>query len=68
MDVEVDQHTGMTVTCQVQQADGSTVTVGTFTLSNGYGHWGAPAPVGPGEKARLLDPDGAVLASATLAS
>lgn len=68
MDVEVNQHTGMTVICQVQQADGSTVTVGTFALSNGYGHWGAPAPVGQGEKARLLDSDGAVLASATLAS
>jgi hypothetical protein len=68
MDIEVDQQTGMTVICQVQQADGSTVTVGTFALSNGYGHWGAPAPVGQGEKARLLDSDGAVLASATLAS
>ena len=66
MDVEVQQHTGMTVTCQVQQADGTTVTVGTFTLSNGYGHWGAPAPVGTGEKARLVDSDGTVLASATL--
>jgi hypothetical protein len=40
--------------------------VGTFALSNGYGHWGAPAPVGTGEKARLLDSDGAVIASATL--
>jgi hypothetical protein len=68
MDVEVEQHTGMTVTCQVQQADGTTVTVGTFTLSNGYGHWGAPAPVGKGEKARLVDSDGTVLASATLAA
>ena len=68
MDVEVQQHTGMTVTCQVQQADGTTVTVGTFTLSNGYGHWGAPAPVGTGEKARLVDSDGTVLASATLAA
>ena len=68
MDVEVQQHTGMTVTCQVQQADGTMVTVGTFALSNGYGHWGAPAPVGTGEKARLVDSDGAVLASATLAS
>lgn len=66
MDVEVEQHTGMSVTCQVQQADGSTVTVGTFALNNGYGHWGAPAPVGTGEKARLLDSDGAVIASATL--
>jgi hypothetical protein len=68
MDVEVEQHTGMTVTCQVQQADGTMVTVGTFALSNGYGHWGAPAPIGKGEKARLLDSDGAVLASTTLAS
>jgi hypothetical protein len=68
MDVEVEQHTGMSVTCQVQQADGTMVTIGTFALSNGYGHWGAPAPVGKGEKARLVDSDGAVLASATLAS
>ena len=68
MDVEVEQHTGMTVTCQVQQADGTVVTVGTFALSNGYGHWGAPAPVGKGEKARLVDSDGTVLASTTLAA
>lgn len=68
MDVEVQQHTGMTVTCQVQQADGTMVTVGTFALSNGYGHWGAPAPIGKGEKARLVDSDGTVLASATLAA
>jgi hypothetical protein len=68
MDVEVEPHSGMTVTCQVQQADGTMVTVGTFTLSNGYGHWGAPAPVAKGEKARLVDSDGAVLASTTLAS
>lgn len=67
MDVEVQQHTGMTVTCQVQQADGTMVTVGTFTLSNGYGHWGAPAPISKGEKARLVDSEGTVLASATLA-
>ena len=66
MDVEVEQHTGMSVTCQVQRADGSMVTVGTFALNNGYGHWGAPAPVGKGAKARLLDSDGAVIASATL--
>jgi hypothetical protein len=56
----------MTVTCQVQQADGKVVTVGTFTLSDGYGHWGAPAPVGPGEKARLVDSEGSVIASANL--
>ncbi|HEY4453634.1 MAG TPA: anti-sigma factor [Pseudonocardiaceae bacterium] len=68
MDVEVEQHTGMTVTCQVQQADGTIVTVGTFALSNGYGHWGAPAPVSKGEKARLVDSDGTVLASTTLAA
>ncbi len=66
MDVEVEQHTGMNLTCQVQRADGSTVTIGTFALDDGYGHWGAPAPVGKGEKARLVDPDGAVIASATL--
>jgi hypothetical protein len=68
MDVEVEPHTGMTVTCQVQQADGTVVTVGTFALSNGYGHWGAPAPVAAGEKARLVDSDGTVLASTTLAA
>jgi hypothetical protein len=66
MDVDTKQHTGMTVTCQVQQADGSIVTVGSFALSNGYGHWGAPAPVGTGIKARLVDGDGSVIASANL--
>jgi hypothetical protein len=68
MDVEVEQRSGISVTCQVQQADGSMLTVGTFALNNGYGHWGAPAPVGNGEKARLVDSDGTVLASTTLTS
>jgi hypothetical protein len=66
MDVDTTQHTGMTVTCEVQEADGTVVTIGSFTLSNGYGHWGAPAPVGKGAKARLVDGEGSVIASANL--
>jgi Putative zinc-finger len=66
MDVDTTQNTGMTVTCEVQEADGTVVTIGSFTLSNGYGHWGAPAPIGKGAKARLVDGEGSVIASANL--
>lgn len=57
-----------TVTCQVVGADGRVTTVGSFPLTGGYGSWGAPTPVGAGAPAgaRLVDADGAVLATASL--
>jgi hypothetical protein len=56
------------VTCEVTLASGKVVTIGVFKLSNGYGAWGAPLPAAAHEvrSARLVSPDGSVLASAQL--
>lgn len=56
-----------TVICQLESADGRVTTVGAFTLANGYGAWGSPAWVGDGTPvgARLVTPDGKVLATAS---
>lgn len=58
-----------TVTCQVVGVDGRVSTVGSFRLVGGYGSWGSPVPAGTGPLAgaRLIGPDGAVLATASLA-
>ena len=55
------------VTCQVVGADGRVTAVGTFHLSDGYGSWGSPASWVPGSvrAAKLIAPDGKVLATAT---
>jgi hypothetical protein len=55
------------VTCQVVGTDGKVINVGWFRLSGGYGAWGSPAPAGLGavRGARLVAPDGTVLATAT---
>jgi hypothetical protein len=54
------------VTCQIQRADGSRATVGTFTLGDGYSHWAAPYPAGSAALTgvRLLAADGSVVATA----
>ncbi|KUN76076.1 hypothetical protein [Streptomyces griseoruber] len=54
------------VRCLLVHADGSTVPMGSFPLKDGYGYWGAPAPVDPTTVtgARLVGPDGSVLATA----
>ncbi|MGW8768190.1 anti-sigma factor family protein [Streptomyces sp. NPDC055815] len=54
------------VRCLLVRADGSSVSLGSFPLRAGYGYWGAPAPVDPGNLsgARLVAPDGTVLATA----
>lgn len=54
------------VRCELQRADGATVPVGSFRLSGGYGYWGAPVAAAPSPVtgARLLAPDGTVLATA----
>jgi hypothetical protein len=58
-----------TVRCQIQRADGSTDTVGSFTLTDGYAQWGGPYPGGssPVTHARLLADDGSIMATATFA-
>jgi len=58
------------VTCQVVTDDGVTHTVGTFTVKQGYGAWGAPLPVSPGDvhRAQVVSPKGTVIATATLGS
>ncbi|HTU73273.1 MAG TPA: hypothetical protein VMG38_07115 [Trebonia sp.] len=64
--VDLPSGNGM-VTCQVVGADGKVSTVGSFRLSSGYGAWGSPAPASFGavHGARLVGPDGTVLATAT---
>jgi hypothetical protein len=54
------------VTCEVTLAGGAIETVGVFTLSHGYGAWGAPltSPAGDVRSARLVAADGTVVASA----
>jgi hypothetical protein len=56
------------VICEVTLAGGKVVTIGVFKLSNGYGAWGAPLPAAAHDvrSARLVSPDGSVLASAQL--
>ncbi|MEV6328610.1 hypothetical protein [Streptomyces sp. NPDC051909] len=54
------------VRCVLVRADGSAVPVGSFPVRDGYGYWGAPAPVDPATLAgaRLVAGDGTVLATA----
>ncbi|MFI9566130.1 hypothetical protein [Streptomyces rishiriensis] len=58
------------LTCQVERADGSTTTIGTFSLTNGYAHWAAKYPTGsaPVTEVNLLAADSSVVATATLPS
>ncbi|WP_055590966.1 hypothetical protein [Peterkaempfera griseoplana] len=66
MSVDADGVPGP-VRCTVQRSDGSTVSVGTFPLRDGYGSWGAGYPAGPDAIAvRLLSAGGTVLATAHL--
>jgi len=54
------------VTCEVTLAGGNVETIGVFRLSGGYGAWGArlTSPAGKVRSARLIEPNGTVLASA----
>jgi anti-sigma-K factor RskA len=68
MSVNAESLGNMTVKCQLEDADGQFKNVGEFKLSNGYGSWGSsPYTAGPGsiKGARLLSPNGTVLATAT---
>ncbi|GAA5704544.1 hypothetical protein SM007_33440 [Streptomyces avermitilis] len=53
------------VVCLLERTDGTTIRVGTFTLSHGRGDWGAAATVDPAalSGARLTTSDGTVLAT-----
>ena len=59
-----------TVICEVESRDGHVTTVGSFQLTDGHGYWGSPAPGDPGQLtgARLVGPDGTVLATASFHS
>jgi hypothetical protein len=54
------------VWCKVTSTDGTSRTVGSFSLASGYGSWMAPLPVPAGSvrTASLVDPGGRVLATA----
>jgi hypothetical protein len=54
------------VKCEITLAGGKVQTVGVFTLSDGYGAWGAPltSPARDVRSARLVAADGTVVASA----
>jgi hypothetical protein len=56
-----------TVICQVEGRSGHFTPIGSFRLTDGYGYWGSPAPGSAGSLtgARLVTPDGTVLATAT---
>jgi hypothetical protein len=63
--VDMDSSAGK-VTCQVVGMDGQVRTIGSFRLAWGDGFWGSPDPgnIGPLRSARLVSPDGTVLATA----
>jgi hypothetical protein len=64
--VDLDNAKTTAVLCQIQTADGKTITVGSFRLTDGYGSWGGPwTSSAKITGARLVTPGGTVLASAT---
>jgi hypothetical protein len=67
MSVDLNGNGRGPVRCLLVQADGSTVPVGSFPLKDGYGNWGGPAATDPTTLtgARLMAPDGSVLATAS---
>jgi hypothetical protein len=68
MSVNMEGVGNVTVTCQLEDADGHFKNVGQFRLTDGYGSWGSsPYTAGPGTimGARLLSANGTVLATAT---
>jgi hypothetical protein len=66
--MSVDMSSAGTVTCQVVGMNGQVRTIGSFRLTGGNGFWGSPSPrnIGPLRSARLVSPDGTVLATASL--
>jgi hypothetical protein len=66
MNVDMPSGNG-TVACELKGADGRYTPIGTFRLTQGHGAWGSPArwPGGKPAGARLVAPNGGVLATAT---
>jgi hypothetical protein len=67
MAVAVDTGAGdRTVRCELDLRDGTTVSVGTFSLTAGYGYWGVPLSVAPSSVSgvRLATAEGTTLATA----
>src|SRR5215472_17527868 len=65
MSVYMNNASGIVI-CQLESTDGHVTTVGSFRLVGGYGSWGGPADGGGTiAAARLVSPDGTVLATAT---
>ena len=56
-----------TLICQLEGRDGRRITVGSFRLTGGYGHWGRPEPLPPAAvtSARLTTEGGKALATAS---
>ena len=67
MSVDMSSGTGAVI-CQVVGKDAHVTTVGSFWVTNGSGSWGSPAPAGQLAGARLVTPQGTVLATATFAT
>ena len=67
MSVDMDSAGNQAVICQLVSKDGQVTQIGTFRLADGYGSWGSqdPGSLGTVSSARLVSPDGTVLASAT---
>jgi hypothetical protein len=66
MSVDLSSGNG-TVVCQLISANGHVTTIGSFRLTHGYGSWGSPEPSAAGQPvtARLIRPDGTIVATAT---
>jgi hypothetical protein len=66
LSVDTDSSAGKVI-CQVVGMDGQVRTIGSFRLAWGDGSWGSPDPgnIGPLRSARLVSPDGTVLATAS---
>jgi hypothetical protein len=63
------KNTSGIVICQLVTTDGNVTTVGSFRLVGGYGSWGGPAAGGGSiAGARLVSPNGTVLASASFSA
>jgi hypothetical protein len=69
MTINADPWSG-TVKCQVTLAGGKVETIGVFTLSGGYGAWGAPltSPAGDVRSARLIAVNGSIVATAQVST
>jgi hypothetical protein len=69
MSVDLGSGSG-SVTCQVIGKDGRVSTIGSFQLADGFGAWGSPDPGNLGDLsgARLVAPNGTVIASGTFSN